>query len=138
MKTTTPDTTNHVFLVSSVVVIAASSAVVVSAGVVVASIILDLHITLRWPRRRSRACAEGAQRLVDFSAHLLHIVRLLDVTVRDAVGVLGPGQADKPDGKMRSLTSSIWRRACYRLLSQWTFELPVARLNDLQSITLKE
>ncbi|ETV69572.1 hypothetical protein H257_14704 [Aphanomyces astaci] len=47
------------------------------------------------------------KRLVDFSAPLLLIVRLLDVTIRDAAGMLRPGQVDKHDGKTRSLTSSI-------------------------------
>ncbi|ETV77366.1 hypothetical protein H257_08803 [Aphanomyces astaci] len=120
-----------VFTVAGVVVIfAASSAVAVSAVVVVSRVVVSILSILLCdgPGRRSRVCAEGAQRLVDFSALLLLIVRLLDVTVRDAAGVLGPGQVDKPDGKTRSLTCSIWRRACDRLLARWTFELPVARL----------
>ncbi|ETV68812.1 hypothetical protein H257_15373 [Aphanomyces astaci] len=136
MKSTTPDTTNQVFLVSSVVVFTAAGVVVIFAASSAVAVSPLAGPASAWtcsllcdgPGRRSRVCAEGAQRLVDFSALLLLIALLLDVTVRDAAGVLGPGQVDKPDGKTRSLTCSIWRRACDRLLARWTFELPVARL----------
>ncbi|RHY00236.1 hypothetical protein DYB36_008864 [Aphanomyces astaci] len=69
----------------------------------------------------SRVCAEGW--LIS-----RHYCCSSSVTVRDAAGVLGPGQVDKPDGKTRSLTCSIWRGACDRLLARWTFKLPGARL----------
>ncbi|ETV72625.1 hypothetical protein H257_12375 [Aphanomyces astaci] len=125
MKSTTPDTTNQVFLVPSVVVFtvagvvvifAASSAVVVSAGVVVSRVVL----TLRWPAP-SLETLETPKPEINQSLCSLRAYSRLE-TCSD------PAKSTNPTARRGRSRAPSGGGACDRLLARWTFKLPVARL----------